>query len=34
MKHLIGEIANFLGEPEPYEVERKILIDALRKNKK
>ena len=34
MKHLIAEIANFLGEPEPYEVERKILIDALRKNKK
>ena len=22
MKHLISEIANFLGEPEPYEIER------------
>ena len=33
MKHLIAEIANFLGEPD-YEIERKFLIDALRKNKK
>lgn len=27
MKHLISEIANFLGEPEPYEIERKFLIE-------
>lgn len=27
MKHLIAEIANFLGEPEPYEIERKFLIE-------
>lgn len=27
MKHLISEIANFLGEPEPYEIERKYLIE-------
>ena len=27
MKHLIAEIANFLGEPEPYEIERKYLIE-------
>jgi len=26
MKRLIGEIASFLGEPEPYEIERKYLI--------
>lgn len=26
MKHLITEIASFLGEPEPYEIERKFLI--------
>ena len=26
MKRLIGEIASFLGEPEPYEIERKFLI--------
>lgn len=27
MKRLIAEIAAFLGEPEPYEVERKFLIE-------
>lgn len=27
MKRLIAEIANFLGEPEPYEIERKYLIE-------
>lgn len=27
MKHLISEIATFLGEPEPYEIERKYLIE-------
>lgn len=27
MKHLISEIASFLGEPEPYEIERKYLIE-------
>lgn len=27
MKHLITEIASFLGEPEPYEIERKFLIE-------
>lgn len=27
MKHLISEIAVFLGEPEPYEIERKFLIE-------
>ncbi|MBR3787221.1 MAG: AAA family ATPase [Firmicutes bacterium] len=27
MKHLISEIAAFLGEPEPFEVERKYLIE-------
>lgn len=27
MKHLIAEISNFLGEPEPYEIERKYLIE-------
>lgn len=27
MKRLISEIANFLGEPEPYEIERKFLIE-------
>ena len=27
MKRLISEIAAFLGEPEPYEIERKFLID-------
>ena len=27
MKHLISEIATFLGEPEPYEIERKFLIE-------
>ena len=26
MKKLIGEIASFLGEPKPYEIERKYLI--------
>lgn len=26
MKHLIAEISAFLGEPEPFEVERKFLI--------
>ena len=37
MKRLIKEISSFLGEPEPYEVERKFLIEypdikALEKN--
>lgn len=37
MKHLISEISSFLGEPEPYEIERKFLIEypdieALEKN--
>jgi len=27
MRHLISEIATFLGEPEPYESERKFLIE-------
>ncbi len=27
MKHLISEIASFLGEPEPYEIKRKYLIE-------
>ena len=27
MKRLIGEISSFLGEPEPYEIERKFLIE-------
>ena len=27
MKRLIGEIAAFLGEPEPFEIERKFLIE-------
>lgn len=27
MKHLIAEISAFLGEPEPYEIERKFLIE-------
>ena len=27
MKHLLGEISSFLGEPKPYEIERKFLID-------
>lgn len=27
MKRLISEIASFLGEPEPYEIERKFLIE-------
>lgn len=27
MKRLISEIATFLGEPEPYEIERKYLIE-------
>lgn len=27
MKRLITEISTFLGEPEPYEIERKFLID-------
>ena len=27
MKHLISEISSFLGEPEPYEIERKFLIE-------
>lgn len=27
MKRLVAEIANFLGEPEPYEIERKYLIE-------
>ena len=26
MKRLIGEITSFLGEPEPYEIEKKFLI--------
>ncbi len=26
MKRLVAEIASFLGEPEPYEIERKFLI--------
>ena len=26
MKHLISEISSFLGEPEPYEIERKFLL--------
>ena len=37
MKRLIREISTFLGEPEPYEIERKFLIEypdiqALEKN--
>lgn len=27
MKKLVSEIASFLGEPEPYEIERKYLIE-------
>ncbi len=27
MKRLIAEISSFLGEPEPFEIERKFLID-------
>lgn len=27
LKHLIAEISAFLGEPEPYEIERKYLIE-------
>lgn len=27
MRRLIAEIASFLGEPEPYEIERKFLIE-------
>ena len=27
MKRLIAEISNFLGEPEPYEIERRFLIE-------
>lgn len=27
MKRLIAEISSFLGEPEPYEIERKYLIE-------
>ena len=27
MKRLISEISSFLGEPEPYEIERKFLIE-------
>lgn len=27
MKRLVAEIASFLGEPEPYEIERKFLIE-------
>ena len=27
MKKLVSEIASFLGEPEPYEIERKFLIE-------
>ena len=27
MKRLIAEISSFLGEPEPYEIERKFLIE-------
>lgn len=26
MRHLVAEIASFLGEPEPFEIERKFLI--------
>lgn len=26
LRHLLSEIASFLGEPEPYEIERKYLI--------
>ena len=37
MKKLVAEIRSFLGEPEPYEIERKFLIEypdteALEKN--
>ena len=39
MKKLLREISHFLGEPEPYEIERKFLIEYpdinwLEKNKK
>ena len=39
MKNLISEISSFLGEPKPYEIERKFLIEYpdinwLEKNKK
>lgn len=27
MKHLVAEISSFLGEPEPFEIERKFLIE-------
>lgn len=27
MKHLLSEISSFLGEPEPFEIERKFLIE-------
>ena len=27
MKRLIAEVSSFLGEPEPYEIERKFLIE-------
>lgn len=27
LKRLVAEISSFLGEPEPYEIERKFLID-------
>ena len=27
MKRLVAEIASFLGEPEPFEIERKFLIE-------
>lgn len=27
MRHLVAEISAFLGEPEPYEIERKFLIE-------
>ena len=27
LKHLVGEITSFLGEPEPFEIERKFLIE-------
>ena len=27
MRRLLGEISSFLGEPEPYEIERKFLIE-------
>ncbi|MBQ8199100.1 MAG: CYTH domain-containing protein, partial [Lachnospiraceae bacterium] len=27
MRHLIAEISSFLGEPEPFEIERKFLIE-------